>query len=302
LLWIVAALATAIIFTIANIFDSHMLSKRMPSMASYVLPIGICQFLIGLVILLFFPFPHNAGFTHLLVAFGSGFANAFAIVILLTYLQKGEVSRVVPVVTSSPIFVALLSMPLLGELLGFWQWVAVLGTVAGAILVSLQRDGSANKTRLHKSFFVLLAAALMSAVSNIGYKYALAALSYWNMMSVTGICVVIVIMFFTLRRSTLVEIKNLDQRNQKMALLVGNQLFAAIGSSLSFVAIANGPVALATAIMNIRPAFIFLFSLALSRFYPNFINERFNKKTILAKFIGIALITGGVVIISLSSK
>jgi drug/metabolite transporter (DMT)-like permease len=109
-------------------------------------------------------------------------------------------------------------------------------------------------------------------------------------------------MFFTLRRSTLVEIKNLDQRNQKMALLVGNQLFAAIGSSLSFVAIANGPVALATAIMNIRPAFIFLFSLALSRFYPNFINERFNKKTILAKFIGIALITGGVVIISLSSK
>jgi uncharacterized membrane protein len=300
-LWILAALAAAIIFTIANIFDTHMLSKRMPSLASYVLPLSICQLFIGLVMLVFFPFPHNAGFTHLLVAFGSGISNAFALVILFTYLQKGEVSRVVPVVTSSPIFVALLSMPLLGELLGFWQWLAILATVTGAILISLQRDSSTTKTRLHKSFFILLAAALMSAVSNIGYKYALETLSFWNMMSVTGICVVIVIMFFTLRKSTLVELKNLNQRNQKMALTVGNQLFAAVGASLSFVAIANGPVALATAIMNIRPAFIFLFSLALNRFYPNFINERFNRRTILLKIIGIALITAGVVIISLMS-
>ena len=192
-------------------------------------------------------------------------------------------------------------MPLLGELLGFWQWLAILATVTGAILISLQRDSSTTKTRLHKSFFILLAAALMSAVSNIGYKYALETLSFWNMMSVTGICVVIVIMFFTLRKSTLVELKNLNERNQKMALTVGNQLFAAVGASLSFVAIANGPVALATAIMNIRPAFIFLFSFALNRFYPNFINERFNRRTILLKIIGIALITAGVVIISLMS-
>lgn len=299
--WIVASLSTAVIFTIANIFDSHMLSKRMPSMASYILPVGVTQFLIGMVLLAFFPFPQNAGFTHLLAAFGSGFAAAFSYVILLNYLQKGEVSRVVPVITSSPIFIALLSMPLLGEILGFWQWFAILVTVTGTVLISLQRGGNANKTGLQKSFFILLAAALMSAISSIGYKYALETMSFWNIFSVNGICVLVVILFFTIRKSTFEELKNLKKRNLKMGFLIGNQLLAAVGGVLGFVAIANGPVALASTLMNIRPAFVFIFSLVIGRFYPALLNERFNRRTILIKFLGIALITGGVVIIGLSS-
>ena len=299
--WIIASLSTAIIFTGANFFDSYMLSKKMPSLASYILPVGIMQFLIGMVLLVFFPFSHNAGLIHLLVAFGSGFFNAFSYVILLNYLRKGEVSRVVPVITSSPIFIALLSMPLLGEILGLWQWFAVLATVAGTVLVSLQRGGVAHKTGLQKSFFIQLAAALMSAISSVGYKYALETLTFWNIFTVNGICVVIVILFFTLRKSTLQELKTLVQRNQKMWLLIGNQLFAAIGGVLGFVAIANGPVALASTLMNIRPAFVFIFSLVIGRFYPNLLNERLNRRTIPVKLIGIALITGGVVIIGLSS-
>jgi uncharacterized membrane protein len=141
----------------------------------------------------------------------------------------------------------------------------------------------------------------MAAIANIGNKYALENLTFWNMMTVNGICVVTVLAIFTLRKTTLIEIKNLANRNQKLAMVVGNQLIAAVAGTLAFVAIQNGPVALATAIMNIRPAFVFLFSLTISRFYPGFMNERFNRATILQKFIGIALITGGIVIISLSS-
>jgi hypothetical protein len=60
-------------------------------------------------------------------------------------------------------------------------------------------------------------------------------------------------------------------------------------------------VALASTLMNIRPAFVFIFSLVIGRFYPNLLNERLNRRTIPVKLIGIALITGGVVIIGLSS-
>ena len=300
-LWIIASLSAAIIFTGANFFDSYMLSKKMPSLASYILPVGIIQFLLGMILLIFFPFSQNAGLPHFLAAFGSGFFNAFSYVILLNYLRKGEVARVVPVITSSPIFIALLSMPLLGEILGLWQWLAVIATVAGAVLISLQRDDGVSKTRLQKSFFILLAAALMSAISSVGYKYALETMSFWNMFSINGICVVTVILFFTLRKSTLRELKTLIQRNQKMGLLIGNQLFAAIGGVLGFVAFANGPVALASTLMNIRPAFVFIFSLLIGRFYPNLLNERLNRSTFLVKLVGIALITGGVVTIGLTS-
>ena len=301
MLWIIASLSAAIIFTGANFFDSYMLSKKMPSLASYILPVGIIQLLIGMVLLVFFPFSSNAGLIHLLAAFGSGFFSASTYVILLNYLRKGEVSRVVSVITSSPIFIALLSMPLLGEILGYWQWFAVVATVCGTVLISLRRNDGGSKTRLDKSFFVLLAAAVMSAMSSIGYKYALETMSFWNVFSVNGICVVTLILFFTLRKSTLQELKTLVQRNQKMGLLIGNQLFAAIGGVLGFVAIANGPVALASTVMNIRPAFVFIFSLVIGRFYPNLLNERLNRRTIPVKLIGIVLITGGVVIIGLSS-
>jgi hypothetical protein len=39
----------------------------------------------------------------------------------------------------------------------------------------------------------------------------------------------------------------------------------------------------------------------LSRFFPGIINDRLTKRTALLKFIAVALMTGGIVIISLSS-
>jgi len=299
--WIFASLGTAIIFTIANIIDSHVISKKMPSLVSFLLTIGIAQLLLGSVLFGVFSFPQNPGVMHILAAVGGGLLNAATLLIMLNSFQKGEVSRVVPVVCSSPIFVALLSMPLLREMLNFWEWLAIFLTVAGAILISLQRDEGAAKTRLQKSFFLLLLAALMAALSSIGYKYALEKLSFWNMVSINAICVAVVTLPLSLRKSTLRELKNLKQRTQILGLIFSNQIIAAVGAALGFVAFASGPVALVSTIMNIRPAFVFLFSLVISRFFPNFINEKLNRSTIIIKVIGIALITIGVAIISLYS-
>jgi hypothetical protein len=59
-------------------------------------------------------------------------------------------------------------------------------------------------------------------------------------------------------------------------------------------------VALVSTIMNIRPAFILIFSLIVSRVFPGFITEHVDRHTIFIKVVGIILITGGVVIIGLS--
>jgi len=299
LLWISTSLATAVIFAAVNIIDSHLLSKKIPSLAAYLVLISFAQFIVGLVVFIIFPFPVNLDLMHILVAFGAGLCNAFALIILLSTLQRGEVSRIIPVASSYPIFVAILSMPLLGEMLNYWQWLAVVLTVAGAVLLSLHLDGDGQKARLQKSFFLLLFAALLSAISNIGYKYALQSMSFWNTLSTSTLCVVVVFLIYALRKKTFSELKNLPQLPQKMAILLGNQWFAVFGVVMSFIAIANGPVALVSTIMNIRPAFVFVFSLILSRFYPNFINERLDRRTILIKLFGIVLITGGVAIIGL---
>lgn len=300
--WIIASLGTAVIFTIGNIIDSHVISKKVPSLGPVLFVLSIAQLIIACIVLAFFHFPANAGVTHILVAVGSGLLTACALMILLNCLQKGEVSRVIPVICSSPIFVALLSMPLLREMLNLWEWLAILLAVAGAILISLQRDEGAAKNRLQKSFYLLLLASFLSALSNVGSKYALETLSFWNMVTISGICVSVVALSLSLRKSTFLELRNLKQRTKILSLISGNQVIAAGGTALSFVAFAAGPVALVSTLMNIRPVFVFLFSLVISRFYPGFINERLNRKTVLIKLIGIVLITGGVVIISMFSK
>lgn len=301
MIWVITALAAAIISSIGNIIDSHLLSKKMPSLTSFLIPMGVTQMAAAFILLAVFPFPDNAGVSHILVTMGAAIVNSCSFIIVLNSLRKSEVSRVIPVVSSAPIFVALLSIPILHDILGFWQWLAVIMTVGGAVLISLQRNRGDGKTKLQKSFFILLLAALMGATASIGFKYGLKTLSFWNVYGISGTCIGIVVLAYSLRKANLQELKNLSRRTQKVALVVGDQCIGIVSAIVAFKAMGMGPVALVNALLNVRPVFVFIFSLLLGWLFPSVINDRLNMRTALIKFMAIALMTGGVVIISLSS-
>lgn len=298
MLWITAALASAAITAIVNIIDSHLLSRKMPGVSAYLLPVGIIHLAIALILLVLFPLPPGPGVVPVLIAFVAGFLNGGAAVLMLNALRQGEVSRVIPVISSSPIFVAFIS-PVLGEKIGILGWLGILLTVAGAILISIQRDGSGHKARLQKSFILLVLSSLLFALSNIGYKYSMETISYWNMYSINGLCVATLFILISARRSTFLQLKQLSGRNKSLGLTVANQCAVVVGLILSFVAIGSGPVSLASAIMNIRPALVFIFALIISRLRPDVLNEQPPQGTIWLKIIAITIVTAGVVIISL---
>jgi uncharacterized membrane protein len=301
LAWIITALAAAIISSIGNVFDSFLVSKKMPSLTSFLIPMGVTQVLAACVLLVIFPFPNTADFRHILITVGAAIINASSFLILLNSLRTNEVSRAIPIISVSPIFVALLSIPLLSATLGYWQWLAVIMTVAGSVLISIQPGRGGGKTRLHKSFFILLLAALMGAIGGIGFKYGLEQISFWNVFGISGICTGSVVLAYSLRKTNLMELKNLPQRTQKIGLVTIDQLVGITSAIIAFKAMGLGPVSLVNAILNIRPVFVFIFSLVLSRFLPNIVNEPLQKKTALIKFTAIAIMTAGIVIISLST-
>ncbi len=296
--WLFAALAAAVISSIANIVDGHLVSKKMPSLPSFMIPMGFTQITAAVILLCIFPFQYNPGWAHLLVGFGSALLNASGFAIVLNTLRKSEVSRVIPVISISPIFVALISIPLLGEKLGAWQWLAITLTVAGAVLISIQRSRHDGKARLQKSFFILLTVALMSATAAVGFKYALEKMSFWNMYCIVGISTAIVVLSVSLRKENFTELKRMPQRTQKIAFVAGDQLLGIISGVLAFKAMGLGQISLVNPILNIRPAFVFIFSLALGWLFPKMINDRIDKRTILIKIIAIAMITGGIVMIT----
>ena len=285
--------------TIVNLADSHLNSKRMPSLAAYLLPVSFIQLAVAIVLLVIFPLPQNAGLIPLLVLIGSGLVNGGVAALTLNALRHGEVSRVIPVVTTSPIFIALFSMPLLGSMIGFLGWIGIILTVTGSVLISIQFGGG-QKMRLQKYFFVLILTAIMSAIAAIGFKYALKTFSFWDIQGVQGACIAIVFFAYSMRRSTMDELKNLKHRTQLMAFTLGTQLLGIAGITLLFAAVQNGPVSFVYAITNVRPVLIFLFTLVISRFYPAFLNERLTKTTVLTKLVAVLIVTAGVVIIRLS--
>ena len=301
MVWFLTALVAAIISSVGNIIDSHLLSKKMPSLPSFLIPMGLTQLIGGVVFLAIFPFPVNLDPMHILVACGAGLLNACGYLGILNSLRKSEVSRVIPVISSAPIFVALLSIPLLGEMLSLWQWFAIVITVVGAVLISLQMDGGGRKARLQKSFFILLFVALMLAVASIGFKYALEKISFWNMWGINGISIATVILIYSMRKKNILELRNLNQRTRNILIIVVDVCLGITAGILGFRALEIGHVALVNALLNVRPAFVFIFSLVLSAFFPTVINDRLNKRTALIKFIAVALMTAGIVIISLSS-
>ena len=301
MVWIITALAAAIISSIGSIFDSYLVSKKMPSLTSFLIPMGVTQILAACVLLVIFPFPNTADAKHILITIGASIINSGSFLILLNSLRKGEVSRIIPIISTAPIFVALLAIPLLGATLNYWQWLAVIMTVAGAVLISLQFGHRGVKTKLQKSFFLLLLSALMGATGSIGFKYGLEQISFWNVFGISGICIGSIVLAYSLRKTNLLELKNLPQRTQKISLVTIDQLVGITSAIIAFKAMGLGPVSLVNAILNIRPVFVFIFSLVLSRFLPNIVNEPLERRTALIKFSAIGIMTAGIVIISLST-
>jgi len=273
----------------------------MPSLWAFLIPAGVLHLGFGLVILVFYPLPGDVGAVPLAVAFASGIVRSVGVTLMLHTMRSEEVSRIIPVVNTFPIFVAILAVPLLGEALGYLEWLAIFITVAGAVLISVQRGAEGRGARLSKSFAMLLGASLLLGVANTASKYALDYISFWNMYSVNAFCFCAVFLILSVRPRVLKELRDMPGRGKALALVSLNESIALAGIILSFWAMGQGPVSLGATVLSVRPFFVFIYALAVSRILPAVLEERLSRGVIAIKIISIGLIIGGVILLTLGS-
>lgn len=297
--WITAALAAAATLGVVNIIDSHLISKRMPSLWTFLIPAGILHLAYGLIFLTLYPLPGGVDVFPWLMAVVSAVTRAGAILIMLYAMRTEEISRIIPVIYTHPVFVAILAVPLLGETLNYLQWLAILMTVAGAVLISLRGAGLGQGARLRKSFILLVFSSLLFGVANTAAKYALDYVSFWNMYSINAFCFGAVFFLVSVRPRVLKELRDMKDKGTALLLITFNEAIALVGILLSFWAMERGPVSLVSTVMGIRPFFVFLGVLALSRIFPRVLDERLSRGIIALKIVSIALIIGGVATINL---
>ena len=298
--WASVAILSTATFAVVNTIDSHLLSKRMPGLRVFLLPVSIFHLIYGLLSFYLVPLPEGIGIWPVLVAVVSGVLRTIAVTIILYNLQREEVSRVIPVVYTYPIFVAIIAVLFMGEALGYLQWLAIIIVVTGAMIVSVRQSPSGSTIWLGKPLLLLFGSSLLLAMADITSKYALAYISFWNMFSITAFCISGIFLLVSMRPHILSQLSSMERRNSAIALLAFNETLAPVGIVLLFWALERGLVSLVSTIASSRPVFVVIFALILSRVLPGFLEWQTGKGMLALRLVAIAMIFGGIAIIYLS--
>jgi drug/metabolite transporter (DMT)-like permease len=296
--WIYLAILSAVALGTVNVIDSHLMSHRMPSLKSFLIPVGIIFLMMGVIFVLLFPLqPTNAW--HLIIAVISALLRAAPIYIMLDLFRKEEVSVVVPVVYAYPIFVAILAIPLLGEFLTLLEWIAILMVVAGAIMISIKKTGTDGNGKWNfKILAILTGCAFMLALSDIAAKFALESISSQNLFWITSMTMGLVFLALSLRPSVWKQLLSMAKLRGTMIIIGSNEILALAGVLLSFAAIQRGPVSLVSTVFSTRPLFVIVVSFIISRIFPSFLKWE-NPRLITIRIVAVLMIIAGIAIINI---
>jgi transporter family protein len=297
--WLLAAIGSTTTFAVVGVLDKVILMQWAPSPRTFIVLTGLLQLPAVLIALLIVPLEYHA--PHLWVtAVASGLLTGASLVVMFWVLSKGEVSRVTSVYLTSPIFVAMLAVIFLSETLSPVHWSAICLTIAGAILISVQRTGTAGRPVLHRSFLWLLLAALLSAGGQFLSKMAVEDMEFWNLFVVRTLALTVACVVLPFRPSVLAETRGMLSSPGGAALLIVNEAAIAFGAVfLMLLAISLGPVSLVATVMSSRPLIVLTITVVLNSRMPGMLDEVLDRKTLVQKGISAAMIVGGICAISI---
>ena len=296
--WILAAIASAIGFAGVGILDKIVIEKHSPSPRTFMIFAGALQLPGSLIPIAFVGLePYSA--INILIAWGSGVLIGISLLLMFLALRKQDASVVAAVYQTAPVFVAIIAVIFLKESLTFFQWLAILLTVAGAILISLKRTGVGFGS-LGVWFFVMIAASVFFGAGLTLTKVALNEMSFWNVFTYRGIGTAVPLMLLPVTRNTVKESLLFIKNVKGLSIVVFSEAILAFAALwFTTIAIDNSPVSLATAIMSTRPLFAVIFGAVLSLSYLRVLDEPLDRGSITQRSFAVVMIVAGVAGISL---
>ena len=297
--WILAALGSAIVYTLVTIGDKRVLSGLKLNLGSFYVFVGSAQLFIAAVILLVAGWP-SAPVSALASSYGAGFLWGAGLMMMFFVLQREEVSRVTPVWQSSPVFVALLAVLFLDESLEWYGWLAVLLVVSGAVAVSvdLSRAGF-DAFKLRPTFFMLIAGAIVIGFGQLLLKVGSDDLDVWHNMAFRSAGLFTSLAAPWMRPPYPARLVAwMRKPSNTVSLVLSEGIGPFTGNLLLLMAIAAGPVSLVSALFGTRPIWVLGATLLLGLFAREFIMERITGKDLALKLVATSAVVAGIVIIS----
>lgn len=297
--WILIAILSAAVQGLISILDKFFIHKYVTTPLTLPLLIGMAQGTVGLFIVFTVGIGTPFNLEAVMAALASGVLFGIAGVLGMRVLFSQEVSRTTPVVQSAPIFAALLAFIFLRESISVLQWFAIVLTVIGSAMLSVHFGKTGSGIFSHKSFYLLMLAALFSGATNVVGKVALEELPVllthgYRMLALGG-----TFLLFSLRSEPLRDVLgHFSRRNPALLVVATNEfVLATIGILLLLWALAEGPVSLVTALSGTRALFIVIYSTTLAMLWRGALGEDRSLRAVTQKMISSTLIVIGIVAI-----
>ena len=302
MIWVLYALGSAVMFAFVSTLDKVLLQRYIPSSRVFIILVGFVQVLLALCVL---PLASWTGYgvDDAAIAIVSGLVTGAYLILLFWAISIQDVSRVVPVASTYPIFIAILAQLFLGEDLGVLAWTGICVTVAGVGLMSFGPTARASDMGKGQTtvFVLLITASLMFGLSQILSKVVaddmdVWTLLMWRMLGAAAVCIALLVkvevvpdIMRTLRNPSAVGL-----------LLLTEGALVLVAMVFTLEAIYNGPVSLASTVMATRPLFVFVLGVALSMGASNVLNEPLEGRILATKLLAIAMMIAGVGAVTLA--
>ena len=297
--WTVLALLFPALMGVVNVLDKYIIERYVPSIYFYAFWLGVFELVIGASILVAVSADGLDADTVPGAAL-SGVLRSASFLLLLGGLKRGQVARIMPVWYSHPLMVALLATVFLDESLSPLLWGSIVLVVMGVGLVSWHGGRDSGEGIGLFAVLLTLAGAFLFAVSVAISKAYLEEGDFWEFYSVSRVTFAFgllgVVGLPHVRRGALNAIK--IRGFLRYVFFVEVMITVAIIVYLGAVAL--GPVARVAAFSALQPSVIFLFSLALAIRFPPRFGHWIVRSTIKPQLAGIAVITTGVVFVTIA--
>ena len=298
--WFLVSLASAAVFSSVSVLDKVVLARIPAGPMTFIAGTGVLQFPGALIPLVFVPLEnYSPGVWTISVM--AGVLMGASLVAMFWMLSRREVSEVIAVYQTSPIFVAILAVFLLSEVLTVYQWLAILVTIAGAVLISLHRSDGTRGLRLGGSFHLLVLASALAAGGQFLTKAALEeGMSFWNLHTVRAASLGLTMAVLLARPTVLRELRVVASDRRVVGLwILAEAIIALPAIVLTQWGVSLGPVSLTTTVMSSRPLFVFGVSALLSTGAVRLLNEPLDRDTLTKKGASIVMIIAGIGALSL---
>lgn len=284
------------LYAVNGVADKFLLTRAVRHPAAYAFYIGIT----GVLTWFLAPFGlMKIGLLNLLIAVAGGGVFVIALYFFYAAIQKTSISRLLPIEGGLvPCFTLLLAYLILGERLSAAQLLAFAFLVSGAVLISLKKDAKGFRARALGS---ALLAAFLFALSLTLTKYIFDQTNFVSGLIWTRLGFVVVSLGLLIPGRTRLHILRAPRQvsTGNKYLYYGTRLTGGAAGLLQNYAIAAGSVVIVNAMQGTQYAILLLLTAWLSRHYPGVLRERLERFTVLQKSSAIALITLGLVLLTL---